>query len=85
MKGLYSIFDRGIGKYLLPFPAETDHEAIRQCKTVVNDKRESNITLYPEDYDLYFIGWFKDDQAKLIPAEPNYLVVKLSDLKEVKK
>lgn len=82
MKGLYSIFDRGIGKYLLPFPAETDHEAIRQCKTVVNDKRESNITLYPEDYDLYFIGWFNDEEGKLQPGQSIRLVKKLADLKE---
>lgn len=81
MRGLYSIFDRGVGKYMMPFPAETDHDAIRQCKAVVNSDRKSPMTDYPEDYDLYFVGWFNEEECKLQSAQAPRLVTMLKELK----
>jgi len=86
MRSLYSIFDRGVGKFNIPFPAETDHDAIRQCKAVVNSDRKSPITDYPEDFDLYQVGKFNEESGTLIPFEANSIrfVIKLIDLKELK-
>lgn len=82
MRGLYSIFDRGVAKFMVPFPAETDHDAIRQCKQVVNSDRKSPITDYPEDYDLYFVGWFNDEEGKLVTNQAPKMITQLKELKQ---
>lgn len=85
MKGLYSIFDRGINKFLIPYPAETDQDAIRQCKSIVNDNRKTPFVEFPEDFDLYFTGYFNDETGTLIPSTNVRFIVKLADLKEGQK
>lgn len=83
MKPMYSLFDRGITKFMLPFPAETDEDAIRQCKMLFKQSEKSPIVQFAEDYDLYFVGWFNDEEGVLVPNKSVKMIKKLIELKEV--
>lgn len=49
-----------------PFFQKTHGEAERSFKTLVSDER-SNISKYPEDFDLYYLGEY-DDQTGTVSA-----------------
>ena len=80
MKGLYSLFDRGVMKFMLPFPSDADQDAIRQCRYLVNGENESVFKKFPEDYDLYFVGWFNEEEGVLMPAKTPRMITKIIDL-----
>nr|QJB19409.1 MAG: nonstructural protein [Microvirus sp.] len=80
MKGLYSLFDRGVQKYMIPFPSDAEQDAIRQCRYLVNGDNDSVFKKFPEDFDLYHIGWFVEDEGKLLPLATPKMIVKIIDL-----
>lgn len=80
MKGLYSLFDRGVQKFMVPFPSDTDDDAIRQCRYLVNGNNESVFKKFPEDFDLYHVGWFIEDEGKLLPVASPKMITKIIDL-----
>lgn len=58
---LYSVSDKCIDKYNVPFAASCDAEAIRSYKIAVNK------CPFPEDLELFYIGIFDIDNGFLIP------------------
>ena len=78
---LYSVKDVKAASYFRPFPSVNDQVAIRDLKSLVNSK-ESEISNYPEDYELWYIGDF-DEKIGTIVSDLNFLV-NCQDLKEVK-
>lgn len=61
---LYSIKDRATGAFMTPWPAHQDAHAIRMFQDNVNDPN-SACNKHPDDYDLWFVGYFDDDTGKL--------------------
>ena len=51
--------------YSPPFFQKTHGEAERSFKQLVQDQ-QSQVSKFPEDYDLYYIGEFDDNTGKLI-------------------
>ena len=49
--------------YSPPFLQKTHGEAERSFKQLVQDQR-SQVSKFPEDYDLYYIGEFDDNTGK---------------------
>lgn len=60
---LYSIKDTK-NKFMKPFEEVNDDCAIRTCKTLANDDR-TMIGMFPEDYELWRIGNFNEENAEL--------------------
>lgn len=78
---LYSVKDVKAASFFRPFPSVNDQVAIRDLKTLVNSE-DSEISKYPEDYELWYIGEFDEKQGNLIPNQD--FLVNCVDLKEVK-
>lgn len=56
---MFTIRDSKSGTFQPPWYAANKADAERQFKTSVNSKNENNIVaLYPEDFDLYYVGKF---------------------------
>lgn len=56
---MFTIRDSKSGTFQPPWYATNKADAQRQFHMSVNSKKETNIVaLYPEDFDLYFVGKF---------------------------
>jgi len=75
---LFSIWDSAAQRYLEPFFAPTIEYAIRQFRQAVN-KPDHQFNLYPEDYTLFHVGSFDQEEGQLQPlATPHSLGVAMS-------
>lgn len=63
----YSIYDRKALLYTAPFYQVNDSAAIRALVDAVSDP-SSAYGRHPEDYVLYYVGWF-DDNSGLFTTE----------------
>ncbi len=64
-----AIFDKATSAYMRPFPAQTIGQALRQFSDEAN-REGTPINAHPEDYSLFHLGNFYDNNAKLEPLEP---------------
>lgn len=70
MKSLYAVYDKKVSVFGNLIPALNDQDATRAVRTAVNDPSKQNpIAVYPEDYDLYFIGQYDEMVGKLMQDE----------------
>ena len=70
---LYSIRDAKAEAYGNPFTQKTKGEALRSFMTAVNDPK-TTLHQYPEDFDLYQIGTWNDQNGKIDHLEtPKHL------------
>ena len=75
---LYCVFDKKSKTANPPFPAVNDDVAKRSLVCSLNP--ESQLVMYPSDYELHFIGWFSDETMELIDGRGSALQVSISDL-----
>ena len=61
-KRVYTIYDSKAEVYMPPFMFGTKGEAIRAVTTTVNDG-QSALSQFPEDYTLFEIGTWSDEDA----------------------
>lgn len=69
--GVYSILDRKAGAYgeLLFFTNDAiAHRAIAEVMT-----QPSNYTKYPEDFDMYHVGFFDNETGIIRPCEVRFV------------
>lgn len=59
---LYSIYDKQLKKFLPPFFAVSDKDAIRQLSSIVNYS-DTLICRFAEDYCLYKVGLFDESDG----------------------
>lgn len=60
---IFSIRDTKAESYGVPFFQPTEGEAERSFRTAVNDPK-SKLSLYPEDFDLFYLGVYDDATGK---------------------
>lgn len=69
MKNMYSIKDAK-GAFNMPFYKNYHGEAERDFQTLVNDtKGENAVNMYPQDFDLYYLGQYDEITGKIIPLD----------------
>lgn len=61
-KPIYSILDRVTKTYSQPYYAINDDDARRALSIAVNSSDSGNLFMHPDDFSLYRIGVFDDDQ-----------------------
>lgn len=61
---MYSIHDVKAGAYLPPFFMHSDGVALRLFSDSCND-REHAFGKHPEDYTLFCLGYFEDDEGSV--------------------
>ncbi len=70
---VYSFFDTASGAYMRPFVAQADGEATRVFDDLVAD-REHPMGKHPEDYSIFRVGSFNDQNGALTVEPPECLV-----------
>jgi hypothetical protein len=72
---IVAIHDRALDAYQQPFLVRAIGEAIRAFQDAIN-KPESPMYAHPDDYDLYMIGTYNDESAKITQAaEPQQIAI----------
>lgn len=72
MLNIYSIRDAKMETFNRPFYMPADGAAIRAFQDEVNNK-ESELNRHPEDYALYTIGIFNEDDGEIMGQTPRKL------------
>lgn len=81
MKPLFSIKDRAIDGFNVPFSDHSHQSAIRAFRDEVNKPPEqSQVAKHPDDYDIYCIGEFNAENGTLVPLEQPELIARGKDL-----
>lgn len=68
---LYSVFDKKSGLYSIPFGAENDIIARRAFYRSATSS--SDLSVFPEDFDLYCLGEFNTQSGALSPDFPVFV------------
>lgn len=79
---MYSIYDVKTQIYQVPFPAHNDGDAVRRMSDEVNLK-DSQISRHPEDFLLYCVGQFDDNNGRLKEIDPQQIIA-FSELRKEK-
>jgi hypothetical protein len=66
-----SVYDKAVGAYMRPFFAQSPGQAVRMFVDEVNG--DSPFNKHPEDYALFQIGEFFDNDGKIMAIEPHCL------------
>lgn len=66
---MFSIYDKAIEAYMRPFMAQAEGQATRMFQDIVCDE-QSDLFKHPEDYSLFKIGSFDDNNGELLDCEP---------------
>lgn len=66
---IYSVYDNKAKAFLPPFILATDGMAIRAIGNCVNDEKHQ-FGRNPNDYQLFRIGMFNDNDATIEPSKP---------------
>lgn len=74
---LYSIRDKKLASFNAPFVSESEVQATRQFGIVARDET-TQLSHYPDDFDLYEIGSFDQVTGKLESVEPRFIVGAIS-------
>ena len=75
---VFTILDIKAESYGPPFTSQTTATGIRQFQELVNDHNHF-FSKYPEDYELYELGEYDDDDASFHPHEVKKTLVRGSD------
>ena len=70
---MYSVKDSVADCFLMPFQALTDAEAFRIVRGAATDPN-SNLSEFPNDYSLFYIGIFDDCTGVIDSSVPSLLV-----------
>lgn len=77
---IYSVRDSKAEVFNTPFFLNTHGEAERAFNNLVTDPK-SMISKYPDDYDLYYVGEFNNDNGKLTLLDTPQHITKAAMLK----
>lgn len=70
----YAIHDSAVKIFLTPMFARTHGEAERNFKAAVNEPQNGHLYSSPENFTLFYIGEYDDQEGKLKPVEPTSIV-----------
>lgn len=78
----YAVHDAGVKHFHLPFFQQTEVEALRAFKRLVNDSKGSDISAHPQDFDLYHLGTYDGNTGKMSPLTTPVHVTKAIQMLE---
>lgn len=79
LKFMFTIYDSKAEAYHQPFFETTDATAVRAIKEAM---RNSILGKYPEDYTLYRLATFDDEEGLVTPLKSMETICKLTSLSE---
>lgn len=84
MLKIYSIRDSKTQTFNTPFYQKTHGEAERNFSKAVTDSK-TTISQYPEDFDLYYLGEYNDNEGKHSPLDTPQHIAKGVQYSETQK
>jgi hypothetical protein len=81
---LYSVRDNKVSAYGKPFPEANNIQATRGLQIAVNTK-EIQLSIFPEDFDLYKVGVFDDQTGEITTQKPEFIISAVSLVKKEEK
>lgn len=78
---MFVVRDSKADTYLLPFTARTHGEAERSFQKASLDP-QSEISKFPEDYDLYYLGEYDELSGKISPESAPVHMIKAIELQK---
>lgn len=80
-KPIFVVKDRAIDIFGQPFTQQTAAQAVRGFTDEINSDRSSSaVAQHPDDYDLYVVGHYDEQNGTLLPLDKPELVVRGKDL-----
>lgn len=70
---IYSIYDSAAKAYATPFFMQNDGLAIRAFQSNVNSNEENNISKYPDQFTLFRVGEYDDENGLITSESPESL------------
>lgn len=77
--GIFSVYDKKTAAFMQPFFQHTRGQAMRTLTDTVKG-RESLIGSHPEDFQLFQVGEFDDQEGKIVPLKDGRFVCNASEL-----
>jgi len=74
---MYSVKDEKVNTFGVPFCQPNDVQASRMLSRAVNDK-DLQLSMYPEDFSLYQIAIFDDEDGKVTANQPKLICSAIS-------
>lgn len=71
---LLAVKDRQLNAFMRPFAAQTIGQAIRSFRDETNNA-QSEINKHPEDYELYHLGEFEEENGVIIGITPKQVAL----------
>jgi len=76
---MFAIRDSKAEFYNQPFFQKTHGEAERNFRSLATDEK-SQISKYPEDFDLYYLGEYDDQTGQMNPQKTPQHIVKAANI-----
>ena len=67
---LFSIFDDKAGAFQPPFIHTNEDTAVRAVAASVNERSGDMLSQHPEDFHLYYLGTFNDNEGTYQTQKP---------------
>lgn len=77
---MLSVFDKATGAYMRPWTAQSKGQAIRMFTDLVMDP-QTDIAKHPEDYSLFYLGSFDDNEGIIDQPEDLECIARAHELK----
>lgn len=77
---MYSVYDKKTMYYNSPFIAVNQGDAMRHVMDVLT--RENTFSKFPDDYELYEVGTFKDENGAVCGKAENIFICSLRTLRD---
>ena len=83
MKVIVSLKDTAARVFGIPFVVQAAAQAVRSLRDEVNSKEStSDVCKHPDDFELYEIAYFEEEDGTVVPFNPQQMLCRAKDLKD---
>lgn len=79
---IFAIRDNKVSAYLRPFVEPNEIQAVRGLQVALADEK-IQLSMFPEDFDLYFLGEMDEITGVITPSEPPKFIVSAVSCKKM--
>ena len=79
---LYSIYDKTAKMFAMPFPANSKAGAVRQVALETQNKKESILVKYAQDFALYLVEEFDTETGKFANYKEPVFIMEMKKIEE---
>lgn len=74
LKMMYSIYDKKTEVFHAPVCCHNVSDALRYFKSMLMFDKQSNVAMFPDDFDIYLVGSFNQTDGKVVAGgQPSFI------------